>query len=52
LAIFNYTKKKGDREKGRRNKRVRLKRGSWNPKHGKRKHYNMHKPSRLNEENS
>jgi hypothetical protein len=27
-----------DREKGRGNKRARVTRGSWNPKHSKRKH--------------
>jgi hypothetical protein len=37
-----------DRENGRGNKRARVTRGSRNPKHGKRKHYNVHKPSRLN----
>jgi hypothetical protein len=37
-----------DRENGRGNKRARVTRGSWNPKHGKRKPYIVHKPSRLN----
>jgi hypothetical protein len=37
-----------DREKGRRNKRARVTRGSRNPKHGKRKQYIVHKPSTLN----
>jgi hypothetical protein len=41
-----------DREKGRGNKRARLTRGSRNPKHGKRKHYIVHKLSRLNIGNS
>jgi hypothetical protein len=35
-----------DREKGRGNKWARVTtKGSRNPKHGKRKHYIMHKPS-------
>jgi hypothetical protein len=37
-----------DRENGRGNRRARVTRGSRNPKHGKRKHYIVHKPSRLN----
>jgi hypothetical protein len=37
-----------DMEKGRGNKRARVTRGSRNPKHGKRKHYIVRKPSRLN----
>jgi hypothetical protein len=37
-----------DRESGRGNKRARVTRGSRNPKQGKRKHYIVHKPSRLN----
>jgi hypothetical protein len=37
-----------DREKGTGNKRARVARGSWHPKHGKRKHYIVHKPSTLN----
>jgi hypothetical protein len=37
-----------DRENRRGNNRARVTRGSWNPKHGKRKHYIVHKPSRLN----
>jgi hypothetical protein len=37
-----------DREIGRGNKRAKVKRGSRNPKHGRRKHYNVHKRSRLN----
>jgi hypothetical protein len=37
-----------DRENGRGNKRERVTRGSRNPKHGKGKHYIVHKPSRLN----
>jgi hypothetical protein len=41
-----------DRENGRGNKKARVTRGSWNLKHGKRKHYIMHKPSRLNQGNS
>jgi hypothetical protein len=36
------------REKGRENKRARVTRGSRNPKHGKREHNIVHKPSRLN----
>jgi hypothetical protein len=32
-----------DREKGTGNKRERVTRGSRNPKHGKRKHYIVHK---------
>jgi hypothetical protein len=35
-------------EKGRGAKRARMARGARNPKHGKRKHYIVHKPSRLN----
>jgi hypothetical protein len=35
-----------DREEGRGNKRARVTRGSRNPKHGKRRHYNAHKPSK------
>jgi hypothetical protein len=34
-----------DMENGRRNKRGKVTRGSQNPKHGKRKHYIVHKPS-------
>jgi hypothetical protein len=41
-----------DREKGRGNKRARVTRGSRNPKHGKRKHCNVHKLSGLNHGNS
>jgi hypothetical protein len=37
-----------DREKGRGTKRARVARGSQDPKHGKRKHYIVHIPSRLN----
>jgi hypothetical protein len=37
-----------DRESGRGNKRARVTRGPRNPKHGKRKHYIVHKPSKLN----
>jgi hypothetical protein len=37
-----------NREKGRGNKRARVTRGSRNPKHGKRKHYIVHKPNRSN----
>jgi hypothetical protein len=36
-----------DREKGRGSKRARVARGSRNPKHGKRKHYIVHKPGIL-----
>jgi hypothetical protein len=35
-------------ENGMGNKRARVTRGSRNPKHGKRKHNIVHKPSRLN----
>jgi hypothetical protein len=37
-----------DKEIGTGNKRARVTRGSRNPKHGKRKHYTVHKTSRLN----
>jgi hypothetical protein len=38
-----------DKENGRGNKKGnRDNRGSRNPKHGERKHYIVHKPSRLN----
>jgi hypothetical protein len=37
-----------DREKGRGNKKGRVTRGPRNPKHGKRKHYIVQKPSKLN----
>jgi hypothetical protein len=37
-----------DRENGRGNKKARVTRGSRNPKHGRRKHYIVHKPSRFN----
>jgi hypothetical protein len=37
-----------DREKGGENKRVKVTRGSRNPKQGKRKHYIVHKLSRSN----
>jgi hypothetical protein len=37
-----------DMENGQGNKRARVTRGSWNPKHGNRRHYIVHKPSRLN----
>jgi hypothetical protein len=37
-----------DREKGTGNKRARKTRGSRDPKHGKRKHYIVHKPSKSN----
>jgi hypothetical protein len=37
-----------DRENGRGDKIARVTRGSLNPKHGKKKHYIVHKPSRLN----
>jgi hypothetical protein len=36
-----------DREKGKGNKRPGVIRGSRNPKHGKSKHYIVHKPSIL-----
>jgi hypothetical protein len=36
------------KESGRGNKRARVTRGSRNPKHGKRKLYNVHKPSNIN----
>jgi hypothetical protein len=36
-----------DREKGRGNKMARVTRGSRNPKHGKRKHYIVRKPIKL-----
>jgi hypothetical protein len=36
-----------DRGKGMGNRRTRVTRGLWNPKHGKRKHYYIvHKPTR------
>jgi hypothetical protein len=41
-----------DREKGRGKKRARVTRGSRNPKQSKRKHYTVHKPSRLNKGSS
>jgi hypothetical protein len=37
-----------DMKKGRGNKRAKVTRGSRNPKHGNKKHYIVHKPSRLN----
>jgi hypothetical protein len=36
-----------DREYGRGNKRARLEKGSRNPKHGKRKHYIVDKPTSI-----
>jgi hypothetical protein len=41
-----------DREKGRGSRRARVTRRLRNPKHGKRKHYIVHKPSILNNGNS
>jgi hypothetical protein len=37
-----------DMEKERGNKRARVTKGSRDPKHGKRKHYIVHKPIILN----
>jgi hypothetical protein len=50
MFLMHYKKKNmsTDREKGRGNKRARVTRGSRNPRCGKRKHYIVHKPSRLN----
>jgi hypothetical protein len=45
---YKKNKMSTDREKGRGNIRARVARGSRNPKHGKRKHYIVHKPSGLN----
>jgi hypothetical protein len=45
---YKKNKMSTDMENGRENKRARVTRGSRNPKHGKRKHYIVHKPSRLN----
>jgi hypothetical protein len=49
---MDYTKNNiinTDMEKGRGTKRrARVTRGARNQKHGKRKHCNVHKPSRLN----
>jgi hypothetical protein len=42
------TRKKEDKEKGRGNKKARVTCGSRNPKHGKRKHCMIYKPSRSN----
>jgi 1,2-phenylacetyl-CoA epoxidase PaaB subunit len=44
----NVVIKRTDRESGRGHNRARVTRGSQNPKHGKRKHYIVHKPSKLN----
>jgi hypothetical protein len=41
-----------DRERGTVTNWATVTRGSRNPKHGKRKHYIVHKPSRLNNINS
>jgi hypothetical protein len=48
--IMGYKKNimNANKKKGRGNKREKVTRGSLNPKHGKRKHYIVHKPSRLN----
>jgi hypothetical protein len=50
IMIPDYKKNQmsTDTEEGRGNKRARVTRGSRNPKHGKLKHYIVHKPSRLN----
>jgi hypothetical protein len=49
-GIMDYKKDNmnTDMEKGRETKRARVTIGSRNPKHGKRKHNIVHKPSRLN----
>jgi hypothetical protein len=49
---YKKNKMSTDREIGRGNKRARVTRGSRNPRYGKRKHYIVHKTSRLNEGNS
>jgi hypothetical protein len=41
-----HNKVSTDKENVRGNKRARVTRGSWNPKHRKRKHYIVHKPRR------
>jgi hypothetical protein len=50
MVIMDYKKNNmsTDRENGTGNNRARVIRGSRNPKHVKRKHYIVHKPSRLN----
>jgi hypothetical protein len=50
LVIFDYKKNNvsTDMENMRGNKWATVTRGSRNPKHGKRKHYIVRKPSRLN----
>jgi hypothetical protein len=45
---FQENEMSKNRENGRGNKRARVTRGSRNPNLGKRKHYIVHKPSRLN----
>jgi hypothetical protein len=50
VTMIDYMKNNvsTDMVKGRGNKRAIVTRGSRNPKHGKRKHYIVHKPSRSN----
>jgi hypothetical protein len=43
---YKENKMSTDRKNGRGNNRERVTRGSRNPKHGKRKHYIVRKPSR------
>jgi hypothetical protein len=47
VDVMDYKKNNmsTDREKGRGTKRAKLTRVSRNPKHGKRKHYIVHKPT-------
>jgi hypothetical protein len=46
--VYKKNNMSTDKEEGRGNKRARVTKGSRNPQHGKRKHYIVHKPSRLN----
>jgi hypothetical protein len=50
LGTIDYKEKNinTDMENGRENKRARVTRGSLNPKHGKKKQYIVHKPSKSN----